>query len=144
MQTIDIIETVALSTERAFELLADHANYHRMPGITRSDLLKEGTPPPNGLSAVRRVALGYVVLDEEITAFEPPKRLAYRVIASKPVKIVHEGGLIELASAPEGTRIRWRSTFRLDIPLVGRFVSRRAARQFEKGFRDVLRSLPEL
>lgn len=144
MQTIDITETIALPIERAFELLTDHANYHRFPGITRSGLLKEGEPAPNGLGAIRRVALGGAVLDEEITDYEAPKRMAYRVIASKPVKVEHEGGLIELTAVPEGTRIRWRSTFKLKVPLIGWFVTRRAARQFEHGFRKVLQALPEL
>lgn len=144
MRTIDITETVALPVDRVFELLADHANYHRFPGIKRSELLSEGKPAPNGLGAVRRVGLGDVVLDEEITSFEPPNRLGYRVIASKPVKVEHEGGVIVMTAVAEGTEIRWRSTFRLNIPLVGWFVTRRAARQFEKGFRDVLRSLPDL
>lgn len=144
MQTVDIGETVALPIEQAFELLSDHANYHRFPGITRSKLLKEGTPAPNGLGAVRRVALGDVVLDEEITGFDPPGKLAYRIIASKPVKVVHEGGVMELTEVAEGTHIRWRSTFKLKIPLIGWFVTRRAARQFERGFRNVLKSLPKL
>ena len=144
MQTIDITETIALPPERVFELLADHANYHRFPGITASELLTEGDPAPNGLGAVRRVSLGDVVLDEEITGFEAPKRLAYRIIASKPVKVVHDGGEIEITEVPEGSRIRWRSTFRIKIPLIGWFVTRRAAQQFERGFRAVLQSLPEL
>lgn len=144
MQTIDITETIALPIDRAFDLLADHANYHRFPGIMRSELLKEGAPAPNGVGAVRRVALGKVVLDEEITGYAPPERLAYRIIVSKPVKVVHEGGVIELIEVPEGTRIRWRSTFKLDIPLIGWFVTRRAARRFERGFRAVLKSLPQL
>lgn len=144
MQTIDITETVALPIDRVFALLADHANYDRFPGITRSELLNEGEPAPNGLGAVRRVALGQVVLDEEITAFVPGKLLGYRVIASKPVQVDHEGGRIEMSAVPEGTRVHWRSTFRLKIPLIGWFMTRRAARQFERGFRDVLRSLPEL
>lgn len=84
-----------------------------------------------------------VVLDEQITDFEPPNRLAYRIIASKPVEVEHEGGVIELTAVAEGTEIRWRSTFKLKIPLIGWFVTRRAARQFEKGFRAVLRSLPD-
>ena len=144
MRTIDITETIALPPERVFELLADHANYHRFPGITASELLTEGTPSPNGVGAIRRVSLGDVVLDEEITGFEAPKRLAYRIIASKPVKVLHDGGEIEITEVPEGSRIRWRSTFRIKIPLIGWFVTRRADHQFERGFRAVLRSLPEL
>jgi uncharacterized protein YndB with AHSA1/START domain len=144
MQTIDITENVALPIDRAFELLADHANYQRFPGITRSELLKDGEPAPNGLGAIRRVSLGDVVLDEEITDFQPPKTLAYRVIASKPIRVEHEGGVIELTTVPEGTEIRWRSTFKLKIPVIGWFVTRRAAKQFERGFRQILRSLPEL
>ncbi len=144
MQTIDITETIALPIDRAFELLSDHASYHRFPGVTRSELLREGTPAPNGLGAVRRVALGNVVLDEEITDFERPIRMGYQIIASKPLKVIHKGGVMELADVASGTRIRWRSTFRLAIPLIGDFMTRRAARQFERGFRTLLRSLPEL
>ncbi len=58
--------------------------------------------------------------------------------------MVHEDGRIELTLVPDGTRIRWRSTFELKIPLIGGFVKRRAARQFERGFRAVLQSLPDL
>jgi len=142
MQTIDITETIGLSIERAFDLLTDHANYHRFPGITRSELLKEGASGSKGVGTVRRIGLGSVVLDEEITAFERPTHLAYRVIKSKPVKVVHEGGTIELTEVDGGTRIRWQSTFKVEIPLIGRFVTRRAARQFETGFRKLLQSLP--
>jgi len=144
MQTIDITETLPLTPERVFDLLADHANYHRFPGVTASELLKEGEPAPNGLGAIRRVSLGDVVLDEEITGFEAPKRLAYRIIASKPVEVLHEGGEIEITAVPEGSEIRWRSTFKVKLPLIGWFVTRRAAQQFERGFRAVLQALPEL
>jgi uncharacterized protein YndB with AHSA1/START domain len=144
MQTIDITETIALPPERVFELLADHANYHRFPGITESELLTEGESAPNGFGAVRRISLGDLVLEEEITGFEPPGRLAYRIVVSKPVKVLHEGGEIEITEVPEGSRIRWRSTFRIKIPLIGWFVTRRAAQQFERGFRAVLQALPEL
>lgn len=144
MRTIDITETIALPAERVFELLADHANYQRFPGVTASELIEEGEPAPNGVGALRRVSLGDVVLDEKITGFDPPNQLAYRIIASKPVKVVHEGGQIDITAVPEGTRIRWRSTFKIKIPLIGWFVTRRAAQQFERGFRAVLQSLPEL
>lgn len=144
MQTIDVTETVPMPIERAFERLADHANYSLLPGITRAELLEDGSPSPNGLGAVRRVALGGVVLDEEITGFDPPRHLAYRVIASRPIRVVHEGGRIELTAVPAGTRIRWRSTFRIAIPVIGGFVGRRAARRFERGFRQLLRALPAL
>ncbi|MEN1729051.1 MAG: SRPBCC family protein [Pseudomonadota bacterium] len=144
MQTIDITETIELPPEKVFALLADHANYDRFPGITASELLNEGEPAPNGLGALRRISLGDLVLDEEITGYEPSKRLAYRIVASKPFSVVHDGGEIELTETPEGTEVRWRSTFKLRIPLIGWFVTRRAAKAFDRGFRAVLQSLPDL
>ena len=144
MRTIDVIETVALPPAQVFALLADHANYHRFPGITASALLKEGEPAPNGVGALRRISVGEMVLQEEITAFEPSQRLAYRIVASKPVTVIHEGGEIELSAVPEGTRVRWRSTFKLKIPLIGWFLTRRAARRFHGGFRGILQALPRL
>ena len=57
---------------------------------------------------------------------------------------MHEGGEIEITAVPEGSEIRWRSTFKVKLPLIGWFVTRRAAQQFERGFRAVLQALPEL
>jgi hypothetical protein len=144
MQTIDVTETVPIPIEAAFALLSDHANYRRFPGVKDSELLVEGDPAPNGLGAKRRISLGDVVLDEEITAWDPPHRMDYRIYASKPIRVDHEGGSIRLDRVADGTRIRWTSTLHLRIPLIGWFVTRRAVQQFDKGFRAVLQSLPKV
>ncbi|MEM9303033.1 MAG: SRPBCC family protein [Pseudomonadota bacterium] len=143
MQTIDVTETIPMPIEAAFELLVDHANYKRFPGVVDSELLQPGTAEPNGKGALRRISLGDVVLDEEITAFERPQRMDYRIVKSKPIRVDHQGGSIRLETVPEGTRIHWTSTMRLRIPLVGWFITRRAVQQFDKGFRALLRALPE-
>ena len=48
-------------------------------------------------------------------------------------------------TAHKGSGIPWRSTFSIKVPLIGWFVTRRAAQQqIGRGFRAVLQFLPEL
>lgn len=144
MRTVHVEEVVGLPIDRVWALLSEHADYDRLPGISDAELLTPGDPPPNGLGAVRRIRLGEVVFDEEIVGFDPPRRMDYRIIASRPVRVDQELGRICLEPAEESTRVTWTSTFSVRVPLIGWFVTRRAARQFERGFRNVLRALPSL
>ncbi|MDX1570385.1 MAG: SRPBCC family protein [Xanthomonadales bacterium] len=144
MRTVHVEEVVGLPIEAVFELLADHADYDRLPGITKAELLRKGKEDRNGVGALRRIHLGDVVLDEEIVAFDPPRRLEYRIVASRPVRVDHKLGRVTLEPVGDSTRVTWTSTFAVRFPLIGWFVTRRAAKQFERGFHRVLRALPSL
>jgi hypothetical protein len=86
--------------DAVFKIIADHARYDRFDGIRRSELVEPGHPAPNGLGAVRRVWLGPFRFEEEITAFEPPRRLDYLIRDVRTLPFHHEGGSIRLA--PDG------------------------------------------
>jgi uncharacterized protein YndB with AHSA1/START domain len=101
-----------------FEILSDHASYDRFRGIRHSELLRPGDSEPNGLGALRRIKLGPLVFEEEITAFEPPTRMDY-VIRKLNVPFEHDGGSIRLEPRDGGTHALWTSTFRIPVAVIG-------------------------
>ena len=72
--------------EAVFEIVADHARYDRFDGIRRSELVEPGDPDPNGLGAVRWLWLGPLRFEEEVTAFDPPRRFDYLIRQSRPFR----------------------------------------------------------
>ena len=125
-------------------MLTDHARYARFDGVRRAELVEPGDPAPNGLGAVRWVWLGPLRFEEEITAFEPPTRLAYVIRHVRGLPFRHEGGNIELHPAESGTDAIWTSTFEIPIPVVGAAIDRVFADRLERGFGRTLERSAEL
>jgi uncharacterized protein YndB with AHSA1/START domain len=143
-RAIRVERRLAVPPEGVFELLADHAHYDRFDGIRRSELVKEGSPDPNGLGAVRWVWLGPLRFQEEVTAFEAPSRLDYRITDVRGLPFRHEGGSIRLEPDGAGTHAVWTSTFEIPIPVVGAALDGIFARQLGQGFGRVLERSAEL
>jgi uncharacterized protein YndB with AHSA1/START domain len=132
------------SPEGVFEIVADHARYERFDGIRRSELVRPGDPAPNGVGAVRWVWLGPLRFEEEITAFEAPRRLEYMIRDVKMLPFRHAGGSIRLEPHGTGAHAVWTSSFEIPIPLIGRVMDRIFMRQLEQGFAHVLERSAEL
>ena len=130
--------------EAVFEIVADHARYDRFDGIRRSELVELGDPDPNGLGAVRWLWLGPLRFEEEVTAFDPPRRFDYLIRHVKTLPIRHEGGSIRLEPDGTGTNAVWTSSFEIPIPVVGGAMDRIFKRQLERGFARVLERSAEL
>ncbi len=130
--------------EAVFEIVADHARYDRFDGIRRSELVEAGDPDPNGLGAVRWVWLGPLRFEEEVTAFDPPRRFDYLIRHVKTLPFRHEGGSIRLEPDGPGTNAVWTSSFEIPIPVVGGAMDRIFKRQLERGFARVLERSAEL
>jgi uncharacterized protein YndB with AHSA1/START domain len=118
-----------------WDLVADAEGWPRWGAWRSARIERQGTPPPGGLGAIKvitseaRGATGRpVVSREEITAFEPPARLGYKLLSGLPLR--DYDATIALADAPGGgTDITWRSQFDAKIPLTGAFF-RRALQKF--------------
>ncbi|HUQ07164.1 MAG TPA: SRPBCC family protein [Kofleriaceae bacterium] len=141
MRTIRVKRTLDVSAEKAFDIISDHEGYTRMPGVKKAKLVKPGATDRNGVGAVREIEVSGAWFQEEITAFERPKRLGYKIIKSKP-PIDHEGGLVELTpNAAGGVDVVWSTTLHIRVPLVGglitRLASKRLAAMFERGLAHV-------
>ena len=118
MKKIRLEMELGAPVEGVFEAMTDHGRYDRLRPISASELIRVGTADQNGVGAVRRLRAGLLRFDEEITAYEWPRRLDY-VIVDVNVPLEHEGGSIRFEPSETGTRVDWRSTFRITTPIVG-------------------------
>jgi uncharacterized protein YndB with AHSA1/START domain len=143
VQTVSVERRIAAPPDRVFDLIGDHAGYKRFRGIRGSELLREGTPAPNGVGAVRRVLVGPFRFDEEIKVFDRPSRMDYLIVRIN-VPFEHQGGTIQLSEDDGGTRAEWASTFRVPTPLVGGVQEWIWALALRRGFRRVLEDVDRM
>ena len=71
-------------------------------------------------------------MQEEVTAFEPPKRMTYRLTAGIPVR--DYVGEVELTPDGDATQVRWCVRFRPLIPFTGGLLKR----LLERSLGDIL------
>lgn len=140
MRTITVQRTINAPIEKVFDLLADHGNYKDFPGIRDSKLVRAGTAERNGVGAVREIDAGKAWFQEEITAFERPRRLDYRIVKSRP-PLEHQGGSVRLEPAGAGCAVTWTTTVGVKIPLIGGLLDRLLAPQLERGLAGTLKHI---
>jgi uncharacterized protein YndB with AHSA1/START domain len=110
--------TVSASSDHVWEVLSDHEGMtHWGPGISVT-LRAEGTPDRNGVGAVRVIdAPGPAPsIVEEVTAFEPGRRLGYRALSGVPLR--NYRGDVVLREVAGGTEISYTVTADRRVPLV--------------------------
>ena len=104
-----------------FARYTDHESWGDWTGMGRVRLVREGTPHRNGVGAVR--AFGGLPLREEVTGFEEPTRMLYRVSAGGFPVTDHRGEVV-FDEAGNGTRVTWRVRFRSRLPGTGLLLER--------------------
>ncbi len=120
--------------ERVFDAMTDHAGFGRwMNADIRVE--RQGTPPPNGLGAIRAVTARGLTVREEVVAWEAPRAMDYRVIAGAPFR--NHLGQIRIEPDGGGARLDYR--IRFEWPwyaggaIVGRFLARTLEREISAG-----------
>ena len=130
-----IIErTVQAPIGIVFAKLTDHTAYASMTWLRGSTLEREGSPPPNGVGAIRVLSVAGPPLRDEITAYEPPHHFAYKLL-SGPLPVRDYVGDVRLDDAGGATRIAYHVTV-TPRPLVQpilRAVMKRAIGQIVEG-----------
>lgn len=98
-------------------LVAEVEHWKQWSFLTRTFLLQVGSPEPNGVGAVRRLAVGPFGSSEEVVAFEPPRHLGYSARRGMPARNYRADVVLE----PEGTgtRITWSGTMDPIVPGTG-------------------------
>ncbi len=122
--------------EAVWSLLGEARRWKEWSFLDRSDLLREGDPPPDGVGALRRFTRFGVGSTEEVVAWEPPHHLAYVIIKGFPVRNYRAD--VRCRSAGASTVITWSGTFDPIVPgsgpvlrrvlmgLIGRFATNAA------------------
>jgi hypothetical protein len=105
--------------ERVWAFLIDYAGYARVPQVQGARVLRPGTSHAAGVGAIREITVLGSTFEEEIVGFDPPRRLAYRITRSRPLRLEHRLGECELIERGGGTEVRWTTTFTVPIPIVG-------------------------
>lgn len=137
MEHVEVARRFDAPPERVWAVYTDHARWREWAGTPGSRLVREGHPDPNGTGAVRAFAGG---LREEILAFEPPKRMTYRVVAG-PVPFRDHRGEVRLEPDGAGTRVVWTCRLAPRIPGTGGLCRRLVAGVFRRALAGLERRL---
>ena len=122
--------------DRVFDLLADAYSWPQWAGplAAHGSWEREGTPPPGGVGAIRKLGRWPVYGREEIVAYEPPSHLAYTIVKGQPVRNYRAD--VTLTPDGNGTLITWGATFDPLVPGTGPLVAaffRRIITRFANG-----------
>lgn len=95
--------------EKVWEVLADVPRWADWGPWNSSELEREGTPPPGGVGAVRLLKRFAMTLREELTEYEPPGRMTYKLLSGLPLRDYRAE--VTVSEADGGSELRWRSEF---------------------------------
>ena len=120
MHTFSSSTAIVAPQEVAWEVMTDHELYARWVPRSQVYLETEGSPERNGVGAVRVFRIGPVGTYEEITAFEPPNRMTYRVL-KVPLPVRNLRSELVLVGGEDGATcdLHWDSWFEPIIPFTG-------------------------
>ena len=142
MFKIKVERIVRKPINEVFEALSDHASYGLFKAVGTAKLLTEGDEERNGVGALRTVQTGAFKVWERITAFERPTHMQYQIEKSRPIKMQHNKGIIDLKDLGDGTtHVTWVSEGRIVVPLIGWALDRKMQKQGTKVFNSMLKSL---
>ena len=142
MFKIKVERIVKKPINEVFEALSDHASYGLFKAVGTAKLLTEGDEERNGVGALRSVQTGAFKVWERITAFERPTHMQYQIEKSRPIKMQHNKGIIDLKDLGDGTtHVTWVSEGRIVVPLIGWALDRKMQKQGTKVFNSMLKSL---
>lgn len=142
MFEIKVQRIVKKPINEVFEALSDHASYGLFKSVGTAKLLTEGDDERNGVGALRSVQTGAFKVWERITEFERPTHMQYQIEKSRPIKIKHYKGTIDLKDLGDGTtQVTWRSEGRIAVPIIGWVLDRKMQKQGTKVFNSMLKSL---
>jgi uncharacterized protein YndB with AHSA1/START domain len=133
MVEFEVQGRIPAPVETVWNVFTDHVGWQDWAGVKEVVLRQQGDPPPNGLGAIRVVRSKGIAVEEEITEFDPPKRMVYRLVAGAPVR--DHRGEVRFEEIEDGdTRVIWTVRFRPRIPFTGGLLRR----AIESTLRDVL------
>jgi hypothetical protein len=110
--------TVAAPIDTVWDKLSNHVGMSQWgPGITVT-MDKPGSPDPNGVGAIRRIASPGPGPDivEEVVTFQAPNLFGYKALSGTPFP--GYAGEVRLTPADSGTHINYTVSSTASFPLV--------------------------
>ena len=141
MEKVLVQRLIPAPIDEVWACYTDHRGWVRFLGIGKVHLQPEGHPAPDGVGCVRHISVaGLEMVAEEVTVFEPPCRMKYRVIKGGGPICNHDG---EVLFVPEGngTLVTWRCEFDSSVPGLGPAIRFGVTRVFHFILRGVERQL---
>jgi catechol 2,3-dioxygenase-like lactoylglutathione lyase family enzyme/uncharacterized protein YndB with AHSA1/START domain len=100
--------------DKVWDILGDHRGMPKWFPLDSVTLDREGRPAPNGVGAERAMRGPKMNLREQVTGWEPPRSLRYRLLDGAPITC-HQGE-VTLRSVPGGSELTWKIRYRARIP----------------------------
>jgi len=120
VSTFHTVRVVEASQAVVWSVLVDYPGMTRWAGATSVTMERSGAGDSRGVGAIRVLKSWRGTIREEITEFDPERRMGYRILSGVPADNYH--GVIELTPSDGSTRIAWTNTFEprtLAGPVVG-------------------------
>jgi Polyketide cyclase / dehydrase and lipid transport len=117
MASFTLVADVAAPPAVVFDVLTDHRGYAAISRVRSAELEREGDPPPNGVGAIRSLRAVGPPLREEVVAYEPNSRFAYKLLSGAPLR--DHLGTVELTEAEGRTHVTYRVDTTPTVPLIG-------------------------
>ena len=139
MQEVEVERHFDAPPEAVWDVYTDHARWSGWAGLGASRLEREGEPHRNGTGAVRALGPPGFAAREEILAFEPPKRMTYRIV-SGGMPLRDHLGEVRIEPEGDGTRLVWGCRFESRVPGLGGLFRRLIARLFRNALEGLARA----
>ena len=120
MREVEATADVVAEPPDVFDVFSDVAAWPRWAGVKEVVIRQSGDPAPAGFGSIRVIRTRGSAIQEEVTAFEPPKRIAYQITEGAALR-VHEAD-VHFEPSAAGTRVHWRMRFAPLIPFTGSLI----------------------
>jgi uncharacterized protein YndB with AHSA1/START domain len=84
MRTFHIVKALAAPPELVWDVLADYPGMTKWAGARSVDIERPGVDVPNGVGTIRALRSWHGTIREEITGFEPERRMSYKGLTGVP------------------------------------------------------------
>jgi hypothetical protein len=105
------------TAEAIWPLVGEASRWKEWTWMTRSTLLREGDPAPDGVGALRSFGVGPGGSKEEVVSWEPPRHLGYVAVRGLPVRFYRAD--VHLDDDGTGTVVTWRCSVEALVPGTG-------------------------
>lgn len=138
-RTLSFLARYDVPPEILWGVVTDHEGMGRWMGA-RTHVI--ASPPDGGQGTVRRMKAGPFTIDEEVILYDPPRRMAYRMVRGLPLRY-HRGEVRIAPWGDGGSELSWEITVSSAIPGFTQAIATALAPRINRGLRTLAGILDE-